>query len=168
MSDTGARCALNKTEGPLSWSQGPHYGTLVGTVTGVSKAPWRRLAKRLYIVLRVESAVSLVDQISSGIAIRVDTRPLRYNTIDALGKNGNRARNGAGEQQERVTKRDTYKVRAGRAGRFRGRAGVRAGGYFGKTRAQGGRTARSDARRAGERQEGRQRKGAQREPVMGD
>jgi hypothetical protein len=33
MSDTGARCALNKTEGPLSWSQGPHYGTLVGTVT---------------------------------------------------------------------------------------------------------------------------------------
>ncbi len=34
MSDTGARCALNKTEGPLSWSQGPHYGTLVGTVTG--------------------------------------------------------------------------------------------------------------------------------------
>jgi hypothetical protein len=33
MSDTGARCALNKTEGPLSWPQGPHYGTLVGTVT---------------------------------------------------------------------------------------------------------------------------------------
>jgi hypothetical protein len=29
----GARCALNKTEGPLSWSQGPHYGTLGGTVT---------------------------------------------------------------------------------------------------------------------------------------
>jgi hypothetical protein len=29
MSDIGARCALNKTEGPLSWSQGPHYGTLL-------------------------------------------------------------------------------------------------------------------------------------------
>jgi hypothetical protein len=40
MSDTGAlaRCALNKTEGPLSWSQGPHYGTLVGTVTGTAAA----------------------------------------------------------------------------------------------------------------------------------
>jgi hypothetical protein len=33
MSDVGARCALNKTEGPLSLSQGPHYGTLVGTLT---------------------------------------------------------------------------------------------------------------------------------------
>ena len=31
--DIGARCALNKTEGPLIWSQGPHYGTLGGTVT---------------------------------------------------------------------------------------------------------------------------------------
>ncbi len=58
MSDTGARCALNKTEGPLSWSQGPHYGTLVGTVTagnGRRKTQIRRWFERGHSVSRKDS-----------------------------------------------------------------------------------------------------------------